>query len=432
MSDYIVTSGSTLNNELVDIEIRDGRFDRIVPAGEGDPGAFLDSQRYDASERLVTSPLIEPHTHLDLTLLAGNPHWNETNTLEEGWRLWTKQRDEVTKKDVKRRARKVIKWFVSRGVTRARTHVNINTKYESFVLLDAMDELREEVSDVIDLQLVSFPFDCLMTANYEQKLDLFEESLERGIDVVGGVPHKEHTREDGISHVKAVMDLAEKHRCPVDLHIDETDDPQSRFTEVLASEALKRGIGDRTTASHATAMHSYSNAYADKLIRLIADSGMSVVTNPMSNAVLQGRYDDFPRRRGHTRIEALREANVPVGIGQDDIVDHFNSYGDGDPLSAVFVLIHLAHMNGQEDVDALWEMLLRGNAEVYGTADYGLREGTRGSLVVYDGYSPFDVLRTCPPRTLVIKYGRPVARTKVTSTITVDGEREAVNYAREV
>jgi cytosine deaminase len=432
MSDYIVTNGRTLSDETVDIEVRDGRFDRIVPAGEGDPASFSRSQRYDAEERLVTPPLIEPHTHLDLTLLAGNPYWNETNTLEEGWRIWEKQRDEVTKADVKQRARKVVKWFVANGVTRARTHLNVNTSYESFVVLDAMLELREEVSELIDLQLGAFPFDCLMTSGDGHQVDLYEESLRRGIDIAGGVPHKEHTREDGTAHVKTVADLAEKHGCPLDLHIDETDDPQSRFTEILASEALKRDIGDRTAASHVTAMHSYSNAYADKLVRLIADSGVSVVTNPMSNAVLQGRYDDFPRRRGHTRINALREAGVPVAIGQDDIVDHFNSYGDGDPLSAVFVLIHYAHMDGQDDVEALWDMLIHGNADVYGADDYGIEEGNRGSLVVYDGYTPFDVLRTRPPRTLVLKDGRAVAQTDRTSTIHLEDGTEEVSYTRQL
>jgi cytosine deaminase len=364
--------------------------------------------------------------------MTGNPYWNETNTLEEGWRIWEKQRDDITKEDIKQRARKVIDWFVANGITRVRTHININTSYESLTGLEAMVELREEVSDIIEIQLGSFPIDCLMTTGDRHQVDLYEESLKRGIDVVGGVPHKEYTREDGIKHVKTVVDLAEKYDLPLDLHIDETDDPQSRFTEVLASEALKRGIGDRTTASHTTAMHSYSNAYADKLIRLIADSGMSVVTNPMSNAVLQGRYDDYPRRRGHTRINALREAGVPVAIGQDDIGDHFNSYGDGDLLSAVFVLIHYAHMDGQKDVDALWDMLITGNAHVYGAEDYGFEEGNRGSLVVYDGYSPFDVLRTQPPRTLVLKDGRQVAGTERTSTIYREDGAQQVDYSRKL
>lgn len=432
MPDYLLTDGKTLSGDRVDIKIRDGRFDRILPAGEGDPGSFPNSRQYDADGRLVTPPLIEPHTHLDLTLMAGNPYWNKTNTLEEGWRIWQKQREDITKEDIKQRARKVIDWFVANGITRVRTHININTSYKSLTGLEAMVELREEVSDIIDIQLGSFPIDCLMTTGEGHQIDLYEESLKRGIDVVGGVPHKEHTREDGIKHVKTVVELAETYDLPLDLHIDETDDPQSRLTEVLASETLKRGIGDRTTASHTTAMHSYPNAYADKLIRLISESGMSVVTNPMSNAVLQGRYDDYPRRRGHTRINALREADIPVAIGQDDIGDHFNSYGDGDLLSAVFVLIHYAHMDGQDDVDALWDMMINGNAQVYGAEDYGLEEGNRGSLVVYDGYSPFDVLRTQPPRTLVLKDGRQVARTEQTSTIYREDGAQQVDYSRQL
>lgn len=251
-----------------------------------------------------------------------------------------------------------------------------------------------------------------------------------GLDIVGGIPHIENTREKGVQHVQTIVDFAEKYQKPLDPHIDETDDPQSRFTEILASEALERGIGNRTTASHVTAMHSYSNAYADKLIRLIADSGMSVITNPLSNAVLQGRYDDYPRRRGHTRIDELQEAGVTVGVGQDDIVDLFHLYGDGDPLKTAFVLLHYAHMNGHEDVPTLWDMLTNANASIFGVDNYGINEGAEGSIVVYDGRSPFDVLRTQSPRTLVLNKGRFVARTQQTTEIVWDGEQTAVDFDR--
>jgi cytosine deaminase len=150
----------------------------------------------------------------------------------------------------------------------------------------------------------------------------------------------------------------------------------------------------------------------------------------MSNAVLQGRYDDYPRRRGHTRIAELHDAGVTIGIGQDDVVDLFHSYGDGDPLKTAFVLVHLAHMNGQDDVETLWRMLTEANASVYGVESYGIEDGNEGSLVVYDGRSPFDVLRTQSPRTLVLKDGVPVARTERTTEIQWDGVQRRIDFDR--
>jgi cytosine deaminase len=433
VSEFIVTDARVLGRgdsrtETRDIEIRDGVVDRIVPAGEGDPSAFESERQFDADGRLVTPPLIECHTHLYGGLTAGVPRWNQSGTLEEGWRLWDETKDDITKQDYKRRAKKVARWFVANGITRVRTHLDVNSDERAETGLEAMLEVRDELEGLVDIQLVAFPMGCLYTGG-EAKLDQFEAAMERGVDVVGGIPHREHIEEDGNEHVRTVLDMAETYDARADLHIDETDDPQSRYTGVLASETLKRGLGDRITASHVTALHSYSNAYADKLVRLLGESGVNVVTNPMSNAVLQGRYDDYPRRRGHTRIDALREQGVTVGIGQDDIVNHFHSYGDGDPLKAAFVLVHLAHMNGKEDSAALWDMLLHGNAAVYGVDDYGLEPGNEGSLVVYDAVGPFDALRTQPVRPLVLRDGEPIARSSRQSTVYRDGTGQQVDFS---
>lgn len=407
MSDFVVTDAATLDEDRVDIEIRDGRIDRVVAAGEGDPTTFDTDRRYDAGGRLVTPPLIEPHIHLDATGTAGDPRWNRSGTLAEGIEIWAERKADLDGNDVKKRATRTVEWLAAHGVTRVRTHVD--TTEPTLTGVEALLELREEVADLVDLQVVAFPQDGLLTD--ESHLDLFREAVEMGVDVVGGIPHNEHTREDGVEGVKTAVEVAEHHDLPLDLHIDETDDPQSRFTEVLASEAKKRGIGDRTTASHATAMHSYSNAYADKLVGLLAESGVSVITNPPDNAVLQGRYDDYPRRRGHTRIDQLRDAGVTVGIGHDSVMDPWYHYGVGDQLDAAFVLLHYAHMSGHGDVAALWEMLTDANAAVFGADDYGLAAGDEGSLVVYDSPNPFDALRVRAPRTLVLKDGRPIAET---------------------
>jgi cytosine deaminase len=420
--DYVVTDATTLDGERVDVEIRAGRIDRVVPAGEGDPTAFDADRHHDAAGRLVTPPLVEPHLHLDATLTAGDPRWNETGTLAEGIRIWAERKQSLETAEVKARATQALEWMAANGVTRVRTHAD--TTEETLTGVEALLELREEVSDLVDLQVVAFPQDGVFTRPDHE--DLLREAMEMGCDLVGGIPHNEHTREDGVASVETAMDLAERYDAPVDLHIDETDDPGSRFTEVLASEALKRGMGDRTTASHTTAMHSYSNAYADKLVSLLAESGVSVVTNPPDNSVLQGRYDDYPRRRGHTRIDQLHDAGVTVALGHDSVMDPWYHYGVGDQLDAAFVLLHYAHMSGRGDVETLWQMLTTANAAVFGATEYGLAEGNEGSLVVYDSPDPFNALRTRAARTVVVKEGRVVAETEPRETVVrrPDGDRQ--------
>ncbi|XVH33380.1 cytosine deaminase (plasmid) [Haloferacaceae archaeon DSL9] len=412
METFTITNASLIDGSSVDIAIDDGIITQVESAGSVDPTTVPEDRRYDAAGRFVTPSLTEPHIHLDATLTAGDPIWNESGTLAEGIQIWGKRKKDLEIDDVKKRAERTIEWLAAHGVTRVRTHAD--TTDESLAGIRALLELREDVSDLIELQVVAFPQDGIFTD--ESHEDLLREAVELGADVVGAIPHNEHTREEGVESVKLLMDIAERYNRPVDAHIDETDDPGSRFTEVLASESISRGIGDRVTASHTTAMHSYPNSYAAKVVHLLAESDVSVVTNPPDNAVLQGRYDGYPKRRGHTRIDQLREAGVTVGLGHDSIMDPWYHYGCGDPLDAAFVLIHYAHMNGRSDVAALWDMLTTANASIFGDEEYGLTEGTAGSLVIYDAPDAFNTLRTRAPRTLVLKDGDKIAGTEPATT----------------
>lgn len=424
MSAFLVQNAVTRAGETVDIEIRDGDIARIANPGTIDTNAFDNADRFNAAGSLVTPTFSEPHTHLDTALTVGEARENESGTLEEGWVVWEEVREQLTKKGVKRRGEKNLRWFVSNGVTRVRTHVDVTAPHWESV--EALLELQQELAPLVDLELIAFPINSV-TEN-DNTLDQVEYALEMGVDIVGGLPHREPTREAGVEHVQRLVSLAEAYDRPMDFHIDESDDPQSRYTEVLIRETTRRNISDRVTASHVTAMHSYPNTYARKLIDMLARSDASVVTNPMANAVVQGRYDDYPRRRGHTRIQELRDAGVTVGLGQDAVMDTTYQYGNGDPLSAAFVLMHFAHMNLRSDIPNLWDMLTYGNADVHGVENYGLEPGAEGSLVVFDSPDPFNALRTQLPRQLVLKEGNPIVQKKQTNKVLVDGKEITYNH----
>ncbi len=69
-------------------------------------------------------------------------------------------------------------------------------------------------------------------------------------------------------------------------------------------------------------MHSYNNAYTYKLFRLLKMSDINFVANPLVNTHLQGRFDTYPKRRGVTRVKELKDANINVCFGHDDILIH--------------------------------------------------------------------------------------------------------------
>jgi cytosine/creatinine deaminase len=395
----------------------------IVPVGDDTTATEV----IDLAGRLVTPPLVEPHIHLDAVLTVGQPRPNVSGSLLEGIAVWADRVADLTYQDVQSRVRQVLRWQLACGVQHVRSHVDVCDPH--LRALRALVDLREEVRGLIDLQLVAFPQQGIL--GFDGGRELMRQAVELGADVVGGIPHYELTREDGVESVKFAMALADEHGLRVDIHCDETDDDQSRFVEVMAAETIRRQMSGRVTASHTTAMHSYNSAYAHRLIANIARAGLHMVTNPLDNAVLQGRFDTGPIRRGHTRVKQLQEAGVNVCIGHDSVMDPWYPLGYGDPLQAAFVLVHLGQMSGDDELRRLIEMITTNPAEALGVPGYGLRPGGPADLVVFDAQSEADALRLVAPRTLVLRGGRVVARsTPAQHTVVWDGVEEQVTFTR--
>jgi cytosine deaminase len=222
----LILRGARLGDEVVDVGIGDGRIERIA-ARIGDRAG----REVEAHRRLVSPPFIESHVHLDTTLTAGEPRWNESGTLFEGIQIWSERKRSLTHDDVVRRATQLLGWQAAQGVLHVRTHADVTDP--EFKGLKALLEVKEKVRGWTDVQIVAFPQEGMLS--YPRGVELMEEALTLGADLVGGIPHYEHTREMGVESVKESFRLAEKHDKPVDIHCDETDDPHSRFLEVMAA-----------------------------------------------------------------------------------------------------------------------------------------------------------------------------------------------------
>ncbi|WP_034483327.1 cytosine deaminase [Actinomadura oligospora] len=393
---------------LHDIEVEDGRFTRIVPAGQG-TGDLL----ADGAGGLASAPFVEPHVHLDTTLTAGEPRWNASGSLWEGIAVWSERKKSLTRQDVIDRATEVLRWYAANGVLHVRSHVDVTDP--GLVALDAMIEVRDRVRDVVDLQLVAFPQEGVVS--FDDGPRLLERAAERGVDVIGAIPHFEDTREDGVRSLEIAFDIAERHGLLLDAHCDEIDDEQSRFVEVLATLARRGGLRDRATASHTTAMGSYNGAYSYKLQRILARSGINLVSNPMANLCLQGRFDDYPKRRGLTQVKEMLAAGVNVAFGHDDVMDPWFPLGTASSLQVALVGVAAAQLTGAAEIDEAFRMITDRAARVLHLGDrYGIAESRPASLVILPATSPYDAIRRQTRPTHVIAKGRVVAETPVTPT----------------
>jgi cytosine deaminase len=389
---------------LFRIELAQARIAGIVAQAEALPAAAGD---LDAAGNLLVPPFVEPHIHLDAALTAGEPRWNLSGTLFEGIELWAERKALVTHEDSKVRARKAIDMLVEHGIQHVRSHVDVTDP--SLAALKALLEVREETRHLIDLQIVAFPQEGI--ESYANGRALMEQAVALGADVVGGIPHFENTREQGVSSIRFLMDLAERSGCLVDVHCDETDDPHSRFLEVLAEEARVRGMGARVTASHTTAMGSYDNAYCSKLYRLLKQSQINFVSCPTESIHLQGRFDSYPKRRGLTRVAELDRAGINVCFGQDSIVDPWYPLGNGNILRILEAGLHICHMLGFEDLQRSLDLVTDNSAKTLNLGEgYGIEVGRPANLLILSAASDYEMLRSQGHALVSIRAGNVLMR----------------------
>ena len=267
-----------------------------------------------------------------------------------------------------------------------------------------MLQVKAEIAPFVDMQIVAFPQEGIFS--YAGGLELLEEAIRMGADVVGGIPHFEFTREYGVESVKATFDLAERYDKLVDIHCDETDDEQSRFVEVVATEAWRRNMGPKVTASHTTAMHSYNNAYASKLFRLLKLSGINFVANPLVNTHLQGRFDTYPKRRGITRVKEMLENEINVCFGHDDIFDPWYPLGTGNLLQVLHMGLHVCQIMGYEQILKATDLITVNSAKTLNVLPvYGLTEGKPANIIVLPATDGYDAIRRQTPVRFSIRRG---------------------------
>jgi len=360
----------------------------------------------DADFHFVTPPFVDSHFHMDATLSYGLPRVNKSGTLLEGIKLWGELKPNLTADAIKERALKFCKWAIARGTLAIRSHVDVSG--QNLVGVEALLDVREQMKDFIDIQLVAFPQDGLFRANC---LNNLKAALDMGVDVVGGIPHFERTMEEGHESIRVLCEIAEKRGLLTDLHCDETDDPMSRHVEILARETTRLGLKGRVAGSHLTSMHSLDNYYFTKLISLLVEADLNIIANPLINITIQGRQDNYPKRRGLTRIPEQLNAGLKVAFGHDCVMDPWYPLGSHDMLEVAHMALHCCHMTGIDEMISCFNSVTADAASILHLDNYGINNGSNGDLVVLQCKDPIEAIRLKPARLFVVRHGKVISST---------------------
>ncbi len=383
------------------------------------------TEEIDASGKLVSPPFVDAHFHMDATLSLGLPRLNQSGTLLEGIALWGELKPHLTVEAIKERALRYCDLAVARGLLAIRSHVDICDP--RLLAVDALLEVRKEVAPYLDLQLVAFPQDGFFRTPMAS--ELLETALDRGVDVVGGIPHFERTMDEGKKSVEVLCRIAAERGLRVDMHCDESDDPLSRHIETLTAETVRHGLQGRVTGSHLTSMHSMDNYYVSKLLPLMAEAEMNVVSNPLINITLQGRHDTYPKRRGMTRVPEMMGIGLNVAFGHDCVMDPWYSLGSADMLEVANMGLHVAQMTGVEQMKSCFRAVTEIPASILGLEGYGLEKGCNGDLVILQAADPVEALRLKANRLFVIRRGRIISSSApVEAELNLPGRPKTQNY----
>ena len=392
------------DGEVRDLYIADGHF--VEPPGDGDSGG---AEVIDAAERLCVAGFVEPHIHLDKALINEDVRPNVSGTLEEAIEIIWERKRAYTVEEIAERAGRVIRSALANGVTRIRSHVDIDN-IGGLRPLEGVAEARRRHSDVMDVQIVAFPQEGILKNKGTE--ELMWQAMEAGADVVGGMPFNEKHPQDSARHISIAFEIAKKFDADIDMHVDETDDVGARTLEMLAEQTMEHGWQGRVTAGHTCALAGYPEDYANAVIALVREAEIHMITNPATNLMLQGRLDAQPKRRGITRVKELLAEGINVSFGQDCVKDTFYPFGRVDPLEVGLIAAHAAHMSMPHEIEQVFDMQTNAAARVMRLGDYGFAPGCAADLVILDAANAADALTRQAARNVVIKSGQVIVESE--------------------
>src|SRR3984893_18461954 len=392
---------------LCDLGIANGRF---VSVNQG-VASSVPVLTLDAEGRMAVPGFVEPHIHLDKALISERAPVNRSGTLNEAIEILWELKRNYTVDEIADRASRVLAQALENGISQLRTPVDVD-RIGGTRPAEGLIRARDRFRDLIDIQIVAFPQEGIVKSPGTEAL--MREVMKLGVDVVGGMPFNENSPQDSRRHIEIAFEIAREFDADIDMHVDETDDPMARTLEVLAELTIKNGWQGRGTAGHTCALASYPRNYADHVIDRLREAGVNMIANPATNLMLQGRLDDYPKRRGVTQVKELLAAGVNVACGQDCVHDTFYPFGQNDPLEIGFLLCHASHMSQPGEIRTVMDMVTRNGAKALRVPDFEVAEGAAADLVVLDARDVREAFTTRLPRRWVIRKGKLIAEHTIT------------------
>lgn len=353
-----------------------------------------------AAGNLVTESFVNPHMHLCKVFTLQMMDEMSMKTYQEGGmgkamnaiELAARVKDRYDESWIVPNVRRAVKWAAKFGNTHIRAFADVDPKAR-LEGVKACIKVRDEFKGIVEIQVVAFPQDGVVRD--PGAADLVRQAMELGADVVGGIPWIEYTEADEQEHIDQMFEIAKEFDKPISMLVDDAGDAGLRTLEMLALRTIENGWHGRSLACHARAMHLYPKPYFQKLVSLLKEAQLAVVSDPQTGPL-------------HARVKELIEEGALVCLGQDDISDAYYPLGRNNMLEVAFLASHLLWMMTKDEMDKLYDMITVDAARALGMADFELKVGAPAHLVVLDQPNVLEALRHHEPPAYVISHGKLV------------------------
>lgn len=407
VSTRLLAGGVDADGDPIAVRVDDGTGVTTAVGPTLDAGP--DEEIVDCTGLVVLPAAAEPHVHLDKVATVREAP-NPSGELMGAVRAWLAHAPTIDPADVRARAAAAVADFVRHGATAVRTHVNLHAAIDPGVL-DAVLQVRDDAVGRCDLQVVALLMPPLsggsdLAAANRRLVDL---AVDRGVDALGSAPV---TDADPVATIELLAGAAARTGLAIDLHIDETLDPASRTLLAFADAVERHGLGGRATAGHCVSLGVHDPQEQAATAARLAAVGIAVVALPPTNLWLQGRARPTATPRGVTAVRALLDAGVVVGTGADNVEDPFCPLGRADPFDAARLLALTAHLSPAE----AWTAASAASRAALGLPPNDLAAGAAADLVAIEGRDLGQALARGSAQRVVLKAGRVVARTRVSTT----------------
>jgi cytosine deaminase len=387
-NDLLLRDVRPMGGDPVDVLIRAGRIAEIAADIEA-PGVPV-----EAGQGAILLPgLVEAHTHLDKNLL-GLP-WQPNSagsTIQDMIDNERKLKREIDMEPGRQSARQVV-LSIANGSTHIRSHIDVDTKHGMWGIEGVM-ATRERYRDWIDIELVVFPQSGMLKR--PGTVELMEEALRLGAEVVGGIDPCTMDK-DPKGHLDTVFGLAQTFGRPVDIHLHEPNELGMFSMGLIVERTRALGMAGKVTISHAFCLGMNDWLGVGTMLDTLAEAGIALMTTAPSG------WPAPPVKRAHA-------AGITICSGSDGIRDLWHPYGNADMLDRAR---HVGQRNGLDkdhEVELALAICTHGGAKVMALPNYGVAVGNDADLVLVQARNVPETVVLCPPRQLVVKRGKVVAR----------------------